>query len=113
MAGWPLGMPESSACWRKLRRPEWLFCCAADLLDGSVEAAANPGEPAMPKEAPRPRGLWGASPQLANSSTGQDDAAGEPRRQAAGAEPGQAACRGTSLVGSGVSMSALSAAFQV
>ena len=105
------------ACWRKLRVQEWLRCCNADALDCSTETAADTGKPAMPKEAPRPRGLWGPSPQVApqvaDSGTGRDEAQGAPCRQAVEAEPDQAACKGTSLVGSGVSMSALSAAFQV
>ena len=67
----------------------------------------------MQKEAPRPRGLWGATSQAAGTGTGRENAVGEPSQQAAGAEPDKAACRGTSLVGSGVSMSALSATFQV
>ena len=108
----PVCWHAGSACRRRLGNQEQLLCCNADLLDSSAEAG-DPSKSLVPKEAPRPRGLWGATSQVASSGAGREDAVGESSQQASGAEPDQAACRGTSLVGSGVSMSALSAAFQV
>lgn len=69
---------------------------------------------AAPERAPRQRGLWGAATSLASSgSASARQVSPEFLQQGEALEAEQMSCRGTSLVGSGISMSALSAAFQV
>ena len=91
-------------------------CVGAELVHSAAAEAAEPAEQSVPKVAPRPRGLWGVvSPQASQSSPARRSKTltePEEARQAS-REPDQAPCRGTSLVGSGISMSALSSSFQV
>ena len=73
-----------------------------------MEAAAEP------KQTARPRGLWGVAFQAPKPGLGvTPDVDIEPAEHAESSQPEEAPCRGTSLVGSGISMSALSNAFQV
>jgi len=79
----------------------------------SLELATDEAA-AEPRLVPRPRGLWGVASKNAKSgSAGPHMLLQEPLQQDGALESNQAPCRGTSLVGSGISMSALSSAFQV
>ena len=84
-----------------------------DAEEPTVLSVERPGNDsaAAPKRAPRQRGLWGAAARSDTASARQ--VAPESLQREDALESEQAACRGTSLVGSGISMSALSSAFQV
>ena len=84
-----------------------------DAEEPIVTSVERPGDDssAAPERAPRQRGLWGASAKSGAASARQ--VLPESRQEEVALESEQASCRGTSLVGSGISMSALSSAFQV
>ena len=84
--------------------------CAEEPTVLSMELPGDDSA-AAPERAPRQRGLWGAAARSGAASARQ--VAPESLQREDALESEQASCRGTSLVGSGISMSALSSAFQV